>query len=140
MNFGDNISDWSTRFFSNKRKTSVPVGAKLASQACQIREFHLVTYLRNEGQPYVKAVDILIEIEDIGLNGHGIAVPDCRAHTYVAHSVILPSHGLHADKVNSSGRDELERLIKLHIGRREAQCASKPVSRNHDPVETVSVS
>ena len=87
-----------------------------------------------------KTIYAFVEIEDIGLDGHRIAVADSRADTDIAHAVELPAHGLDADQVNSPCGNELERLIQLHIGRREAHGASQAVSGHHHSVELVAVS
>ena len=52
-------------------------------------ETALVTDFAEEGYLEVKAVDVLVEIEDVGLDGALAAGADGGADTYVAHSVEL---------------------------------------------------
>ena len=104
--------------------TEIPVLVKLRSKESQIIEFHLIPYLLHKGKTNVKAIDILIEIEDIGFRYleflfdqiayyliKCISRAQCRTHANVAHTVQLTAKCLYLNEIDPVSRNEFQRLI-----------------------------
>ena len=92
-------------------------------------ETALVTDLAVEGNFEVEAVDVLVEIEDIGLDGALAAGTDGRTDTNVAHSLELTAKGLGLNGIDTVARQKLQRLVKLDVRCRETDRAAEPVTR-----------
>ena len=91
--------------------TELPVLVKLRSKESQIIEFHLIPYLLHKGKTDVKTIDILIEIEDISLDGQCISRAQCRTYANVAHTVPLTAKCLYLNEIDPVSRDKFQRLI-----------------------------
>ena len=108
------------------------VGGELGAEGIDGIETALVTDLAVEGNFEVEAVDVLVEIEDIGLDGALAAGTDGRTDTNVAHSLELTAKGLGLNGIDTVAGKEFQRLVKLDVRRREADRAAKAIARHHN--------
>ena len=107
------------------------VGGELGLEGVDGVEAALVTDLAVEGNFEVEAVDVLVEIEDIGLDGALAAGTDGRTDTNVAHSLELTAKGLGLNGIDTVARQKLQRLVKLDVRCRETDRAAEPVARHN---------
>ena len=107
------------------------VGGELGLEGIDGIEAALVTDLVVEGNFEVEAVDVFVEIEDIGLDGALAAGTDGRTDTNVAHSLELTAKGLGLNGIDTVARQKLQRLVKLDVRCRETDRAAEPVARHN---------
>ena len=108
------------------------VGGELGAEGVDGVETALVTDLVVEGDLEVETVDVLVEVEDVGLNGALASGTDGRTDTDVAHPLELAAKRLGLNRIDTVARQQLQRLVELDVSRRKTYSAAKAVARHHN--------
>ena len=108
------------------------VGGELGLEGIDGIEAALVTDFVMESHLEIETVDVLVEVEYVGLDGALAAGTDGRADTYVTHSLELTAKSLGIHRIDTVAGKEFQRLVKLDVRRREADRAAKAVARHHN--------
>ena len=114
------------------REDASLVGGELGAEGIDGVEAALVTDLVVEGDLEVETVDVLVEVEDVGLDGALAAGTDGRADSDVAHSLELTAKGLGLNGIDTVARQQFQGLVKLDVRRRETDRATETVARHNN--------
>ena len=99
----------------------------------------LVAEAGDEIDAEVEAVDVVVEVENIGLYGAGVAGAYGGTGADVADAAVTLPEDLHFDGIDPVGRDYLQRFVEFHVGRGKAHCPAELVTGDYYPEEGIAV-
>ena len=108
------------------------VGGELGAEGIDGVETALVTDFVMESHLEIETVDVLVEIEYVGLYGALATGTDGRTDTDVAHSLELAAKGLGLNGIDTVSRQQLQGLVKLDVRRWETDRATETVARHNN--------
>ena len=113
------------------------VGGELGGEGFEGGEAEFVADFADEMDGDVAAVNFFVKGEDIGLYRKGGTEGYGRADADVGHTDESTAERLYLYLVDSPLGDELERLVELHVGGREADSAAEAVAFDDDAMERI---